>query len=86
MGNQRTMITISDDDKAWLKTYCRPHNVSMVEAIRRSISCLKTKEAKDTYKAIVNKTRGSWQKEDGLQYQDQMRYEWERSDAHMDKR
>ena len=81
MGNQRTIITISDDDKAWLETYSRLRKISMAEAIRRSISYLKTREAEDTYKTLVDKTRGIWQKGDGLEYQKQMRSEWERPDA-----
>ncbi|SPD75775.1 conserved hypothetical protein [uncultured Desulfobacterium sp.] len=81
MGSQRTIITISDKDKAWLETYSRLRKISMAEAIRRGIYYLKKKETEDTYQTLVNETKGIWQKGDGLEYQQRIRSEWESSDA-----
>jgi len=77
MKNKRTIITISDDDKLWLESYSRAHNVSMAEAVRRGIFILKESSGKMTYQTLLKKTKGIWGKGDGLKYQDKMRDEWE---------
>jgi len=41
MPSKRTIITISDTEKRWLTEYTKTHNISMAEAIRRGITCLK---------------------------------------------
>ncbi len=76
MGNQRTIITISDQDKLWLGNYSKARGISMAESVRRGIARLKEKETLQTYKRLVNQTQGIWKKEDGLKYQEKMRSEW----------
>ena len=44
MGSQRTIITISDEDKLWLENYSRSYGISLTEAIRRGIARLKDGE------------------------------------------
>jgi len=44
MGSQRTIITISDEDKLWLENYSRSYGISLAEAIRRGIARLKDGE------------------------------------------
>jgi hypothetical protein len=48
----------------------------MAEAIRRGIACLKSSEGLSTYQKSVNNTKGAWSKGDGLNYQEQLRAEW----------
>ena len=76
MKSKRTIITISDDDKLWLESYSKAHNVSVAEAVRRGIFILKETTGKTTYQTLVKETRSVWKKGDGLKYQEKMRDEW----------
>lgn len=77
MASKRTIITISEMEKRWLMDYTKTHGISMAEAIRQGIACLKTSQSLASYQRIVSDTKGIWQKGDGLKYQDQIRSEWE---------
>ncbi len=76
MPSKRTIITISDMEKRWLMNYTKTHGVSMAEAVRRGIACLKATQSPASYQKIVNQTKGMWSKGDGLKYQQQLRSEW----------
>ncbi len=77
MPSKRTIITISDMEKRWLKNYTKIHGISMAEAVRRGIACLKASQSSTSYQKVVNQTKGIWLKGDGLKYQEQLRSEWE---------
>jgi hypothetical protein len=79
MGSTRTIITLSDEEKRWLKNYSQLHRVSLAEAIRKGITCLKAAEAERTYKSLVKETKGIWTQGDGLDYQERLRSEWDPS-------
>ena len=76
MGSQRTIVTISYEDKAWPESYSNISGISMAEAIRRGISQLKEREERNTFLTLVEETRGIWSKGDGLSYQEKIRSEW----------
>ena len=76
MSNQRTIITISEKDKAWLESFSKARGISMAEAIRRGIAQFKEREEKNTYRTLVEETSGIWKKGDGLAYQEKLRSEW----------
>jgi hypothetical protein len=76
MGNQRTIITISEGDKAWLENFSKAKGISLAEAIRRGIAQLKEREEKNTYGKLVEETGGIWKKGDGLAFQKKLRSEW----------
>lgn len=76
MKNPRTIITISEQEKRWLATYSGLHGVSLAEAIRRGIACLKSAEGDNTYCKLVQNTTGIWKQGDGLTYQNKIRSEW----------
>ncbi|MDZ7832295.1 MAG: hypothetical protein U5L07_11130 [Desulfobacterales bacterium] len=76
MGSKRTIITLEESNKSWLEAYSASEGISMAEAIRRGIKCLKANENRKLYNDLVNKTRGKWKKGDGLDYQRQVRSEW----------
>ncbi|MBW1717759.1 MAG: hypothetical protein JRH08_18505 [Deltaproteobacteria bacterium] len=78
MGNTRTIITISEEDKRWLESYGKAHGISLAEAIRKGIRKLKENESSDTYRSIIDKTKGLWKMGDGLKYQRRLREEWDR--------
>ncbi len=78
MKSIRTIITISDEDKLWLESYSKAHNVSVAEAVRRGIFLLRKTRGKTTYKTLIKETMGTWEKGDGLKYQEKIREEWQR--------
>ena len=78
MSSTRTIITISEEEKRWLMSYSQRYRVSLAEAIRKGITCLKAAEGERTYKALVQDTVGIWTKEEGLEYQNRLRAEWDR--------
>lgn len=76
MGSTRTIITLPESDKHWLEAYSKVHEISVAEAIRQGISVLKNLKTEQTYRQLVMKTGGLWQKGDGLEYQKKIRSEW----------
>ncbi|MFP3912769.1 MAG: hypothetical protein ACLFUT_11895 [Desulfobacteraceae bacterium] len=76
MGSQRTIITLSDQEKSWIESYSKASGISMAEAIRQGITHLREREEKRTYQTLIQETRGLWGKGDGLAYQEKMRSEW----------
>jgi len=76
MKSTRTIITISEQEKRWLATYSGLHGVSLAEAIRRGIACLKTAEGHNAYCQLVQNTAGIWKQGDALTYQKEIRSEW----------
>ena len=76
MGSIRTIITLSEEDKRWLESYSNAHQVSLAEAIRQGIRRLKDAELRETYRVLVQSTKGIWKKGDGLKYQRRIRSEW----------
>ncbi|MEE8621565.1 MAG: hypothetical protein V3W52_04510 [Syntrophobacteria bacterium] len=79
MASKRTIITLSEEDKQWLESYSRAHQISLAEAIRQGIRRLKDAELEKTYRTIVQNTRGIWKEGDGLKYQRKLRSEWDSS-------
>jgi hypothetical protein len=76
MASKRIILTISEEDKRWLESYSSLHKVSVAEAIRRGIRKLKDAELLENYQALVQNTNGLWKKGDGLDYQQEIRTEW----------
>lgn len=76
MGSHRMIVTLPDEDKAWIESYSKAHNISAAEAIRQGIRTLRLGVAKNTYQTLIESTRGMWQKGDGMIYQDNIRSEW----------
>ena len=77
MPSKRTIITLSNLERHWLMTYTKTQGVSMAEAVRRGIACLKASQSPDSYRKLVDRTKGIWLKGDGLKYQEQLRSEWD---------
>ena len=77
MTSKRTVITIPDDQKRWLDSYTKTHGISIAEAIRRGITCLRSSQGTTSYEKLLAETRGIWPKGNGLRYQRKMRSEWE---------
>jgi len=77
MGSSRTIITLPEDDRRWLLNYSRSQGISMAEAVRHGIRSLKTSERQNVYESLLKRTRGLWRKGEGLQYQREVRSEWD---------
>lgn len=77
MASKRLIISLPDEDKLWLEGYSRVHKISVAEAIRQGIGQLKKNQRQRTYEQLVERTSGLWKKGDGLEYQIEMRAEWE---------
>jgi hypothetical protein len=77
MAGHRTIITLPDEDKAWLEEYSRIQGISMAEGIRMALRLFREKKQRDTYRALVEQTRGIWVQGDGLDYQRKLRSEWD---------
>ena len=77
MGLTRIIISLPEETKTWLESYSKAHGISMAEAIRISLDYLRKEEASDTYRSLLEKTRGIWSRGDGLKYQKKIRNEWD---------
>ncbi|MFH1489060.1 MAG: CopG family transcriptional regulator [Pseudomonadota bacterium] len=76
MRSQRTIITLSEEDKLWLEGYSKASGISMAEAVRRALVRLKDQDGRAAYQALVNQTKGIWKMGNGLAYQKKLRSEW----------
>lgn len=77
----RTIISLSDAEKAWLTRQAEAEQVSMTEIVRRALVAYRLQAAgqpEPEFEELLERTRGLWQHGDGLAYQARMRGEWER--------
>ncbi len=78
----RTLITIPEEDKQWLKNYSRSHHVSMAQIIRMAINEFKKrkKNDKNDFHKALEATFGMWKDKniDSVEYVRQLRSEWDR--------
>jgi hypothetical protein len=76
----RTVISLDDEDKAWLDRKAKEDNVAMTEVIRRAVRRLREESTPKnrSLDELLRQTRGLWKKGDGLAYQRKLRSEWKR--------
>ena len=77
----RTVISLNDDDKLWLDKMAKLEHLPMTEIVRRAIHCYRNsvkKQNKLPVEDLLNLTRGIWENEEGLTYQNQLRDEWKK--------
>ncbi|MGH8772667.1 MAG: ribbon-helix-helix protein, CopG family [Burkholderiales bacterium] len=76
----RTVISLDDEDKAWLDRKAREDNVAMTEVIRRAVRRLREESGSEnrSLDELLRQTRGLWKNGDGLAYQRKLRREWKR--------
>lgn len=76
----RTIVSLDEDDKAWLDRRAREEDVSMTELVRRAVRLLRARiEAREPpLVQLLQQTRGIWREGDGLEYQRRVRGEWDR--------
>ena len=75
----RTVITLPESDKKWLEEYSERHDQSMAETVRQAIRCYQARTSGEPTENILRETAGMWhhRDKDGLQYQRDLREEWE---------
>jgi len=75
----RTIISIPEDEKAWLDSYGRRHRISSAEVIRRAIREFRRKKSEKGLSAVLRETAGTWTspKGDSRDLVDALRKEWE---------
>ena len=76
----RTVISLSEDDKAWLDRTARREGVTMTQLVRQAIAQLRRRWEDDppTLDELLDSTRGLWSGGDGLEAQKRLRDEWRR--------
>jgi len=80
MAGKRMIITLSEEEKDWLESYSEASGISMAEAVRQGVEKLRETNDWDTYRKVVEATRGLWKTGDGLKYQREIRSEWKARD------
>jgi hypothetical protein len=75
----RTVISLTDDDKAWLDRRAREEGMTMTEVVRRSVRFYRSVCDPDDadFLTLLDRTAGTWGQGDALEYQRRVRAEWE---------
>ena len=79
----RTIISISDEDKAWLDHYSRRHHQSLAETVRQAVGHFRSRMHRPVEDSVLEETAGIWRHKaiDGLTYTESLRGEWENRDG-----
>lgn len=74
----RTVISLPDDQKAWLDHMARQQGVPMTRLVQRAVALLRTHMEADTpsFDALLDATAGLWERGDGLAWQEAQRDAW----------
>ncbi|MGI5863973.1 MAG: ribbon-helix-helix protein, CopG family [Myxococcales bacterium] len=74
----RTLVSLDEEDKAWLDRRAAAEGVPMTELIRRAVRLLRAHEEPPaaSLDELLDKTKGLWRRGDGLEYQRASRDEW----------
>lgn len=76
----RTVISLEDEDKAWLDRVARSERIPMTKLVRRAIRRLRQEQeaAPQGFERLLRETAGLWKAGDALAYQRRRRAEWDR--------
>lgn len=75
----RTVISLDDEQKAWLDRQAALRRVPTASLIRQAVSEFQMWEQRGSaasFQRVLKQTVGIWQGGDGLEYQERMRQEW----------
>ena len=75
----RTVVSLEDEDKAWLDRKAEEDQISMAELVRRAVRRYREDSDQEArpLRQLLAATSGIWKGEDGLAYQRRMRQEWD---------
>ena len=75
----RTVVSLDDEQRAWLDRQAALRHVSRASLIRRAVSEFRMREqcgSSASFQEVLKQTVGIWQGGDGLEYQERLRKEW----------
>ena len=75
----RTVVSLEDEDKAWLDRKAEENQVSMAEVVRQAVRRYREESDREAQplRQLLQATSGIWKGEDGLAYQRRIRREWD---------
>ena len=79
-GVIRTVISLDENDKAWLDQQAALRHVPMAEVVRQALRAYRAScpQGDEDFDALLVSTSGAWVHGDGLIWQNSLRNEWER--------
>jgi hypothetical protein len=74
----RTVISLDEEDKAWLDRQAARRRVPMTRLIREAVRLLRRHEgaSRPSTDDLLSRTQGIWRRGDGLRWQRRLRDEW----------
>ncbi len=75
----RTLITITEDDKAWLQDYSQQRHQSIAEVLRQALSFFRKSVGQNTKRELLKETAGLWKhkNQDAMDVVNKLRNEWD---------
>ncbi len=76
----RTVISLENHDKKWLDKQAHLRHVPMTEIVREALHYYRYKiesEKATSFEALLLKTAGLWEHEEGLEFQNKLRKDWD---------
>ena len=75
---KRTLISLPDEDKAWLDAAASQAGEPATELVRRAVRLLRERAPleQQPLAELLRRTQGIWRGRDGLDYQRELRDEW----------
>lgn len=76
----RTIISLDEEDRDWLKHTSEINKISMSEIVRQALASYRQQEEKKqltTLNQLLDDAAEGWNGEDGLVWQGNMRKEWD---------
>ncbi len=75
----RTILSIPEDEKAWVDGYGRRHRISSAEVVRRALREFRRLKSEKGLAAVLRETAGTWTspKGDSRDLVDSLRKDWE---------
>ena len=74
----RTIISLAPEDKQWLEQKAKETNRPITALVRQAIQRMRQEDElkSPSLDLLLERTKGIWQGEDGLAYQQARRAEW----------
>lgn len=75
----RTIVDLTEEQRAWLEAETRREGISRAEAIRRLVDNARERGQEREFLEALDRAAGTWKlPEDSVEYQRRLRAEWDR--------
>ena len=75
----RTIVDLTEEQRAWLDAETRREGISRAEAIRRLVDDARDRDREREFLEALERAAGTWTlEEDSVDYQRRLRAEWDR--------